>query len=234
MKNDITKDILKKFIYNDKLKYNEIWDKSLCSSSHFDYHLKKLINRNIITKNEEYYELTPTGEAEIFKIDGLTIENKEKPLVCAFVLAVDGDKLLLNERLKQPFYGYYNIPGGKVELGETTVECAKREFFEETGLACEPSLSQIVEKITYDDETNQITHHMIGYFYKTDKFEGTLDTKNREGKNHWITIEEFKKQKRFPEGDELFPRVANAKKLDVFTIKRYKRDGIITRYEIIE
>lgn len=32
--------------------------------------------------------------------------------------------------------GRYNLPGGKIEEGETPKEAAKRELFEETGLTC--------------------------------------------------------------------------------------------------
>ena len=234
MNEKIVKAILKKFMYNDKLRYNEVWDKKICSSSHFDYYFKKLLKDELVVKNGEYYSLGPKGEKHIFAFDGKTIENKLKPLICSFVLLVDGDKMLLNHRKKQPFFDYYCFPGGKVDLGESTYEGAIREFKEETGLDCKPKLKQVIEKITYDKETGEIVHHMIGYFYLTDKATGELQKINREGENIWVTLEEMKKHKRFPELDYLIPELLKQKKgIRNFVMKRYKEGDEIVDYKII-
>ena len=51
-------------------------------------------------------------------------------------------KILLIERGVQPFLGYWGIPGGGQEEGETLAETVKREIAEETGLEV-----NVVEKI---------------------------------------------------------------------------------------
>lgn len=43
-------------------------------------------------------------------------------------------EILIHQRLKEPFYGWYGSHSGKIRWGETPIECAKREFEEETGL----------------------------------------------------------------------------------------------------
>jgi len=48
----------------------------------------------------------------------------------------EGDILLL-KRAEQPFIGCYDLPGGKVEKGESIEHCAIREVFEETKLSVE-------------------------------------------------------------------------------------------------
>ena len=40
----------------------------------------------------------------------------------------------LVQRANEPNRGLWSLPGGKIELGETTLAAAKRELFEETGL----------------------------------------------------------------------------------------------------
>ncbi|MDF2815320.1 MAG: MutT/nudix family protein [Paenibacillus sp.] len=56
-----------------------------------------------------------------------------------------GTKLLMLNRVKAPTMGLWNGVGGKLELGETPLECVVRESFEETGIVIEePSYKGIV------------------------------------------------------------------------------------------
>lgn len=54
------------------------------------------------------------------------------PAICG-VLASEASVLLLH-RNTQPYKGYWDLPGGFAEIGETPYETLKREFLEETGL----------------------------------------------------------------------------------------------------
>lgn len=54
-------------------------------------------------------------------------------VVCAVILK--GDLLLLTQRLPpHPLAGLWNLPGGKVDKGESEVEALQRELDEELGL----------------------------------------------------------------------------------------------------
>jgi 8-oxo-dGTP diphosphatase len=45
------------------------------------------------------------------------------------------DKLLLTKRTEKiSFPNAWVFPGGKLEIGETLIDCAIREIFEETGI----------------------------------------------------------------------------------------------------
>ncbi len=46
-------------------------------------------------------------------------------------------KIVLIKRVNEPFKGYYALPGGIVEYGESVEEAVIREVEEETGLKCE-------------------------------------------------------------------------------------------------
>lgn len=56
-------------------------------------------------------------------------------------------RILVGKRLSRIGRGYYSLPGGKVDWGETVRSAALREAFEETDLVI-----QDLEQIGYEDE----------------------------------------------------------------------------------
>ncbi|TMW71130.1 NUDIX hydrolase [Alteribacter natronophilus] len=49
----------------------------------------------------------------------------------------DMNQLLMCKRLKNPYKGLSNLVGGKIEIGESGIESAYRELFEETAISKE-------------------------------------------------------------------------------------------------
>ena len=56
------------------------------------------------------------------------------PLLATDALILFGEGIVLIRRENPPYQGFYALPGGFVELGETVEEAARREAKEETGL----------------------------------------------------------------------------------------------------
>ena len=61
-------------------------------------------------------------------------EYPSDPRVGVGAVVLDGARVLLVRRGKAPSYGKWSLPGGMVELGETTREAVQREIEEECGL----------------------------------------------------------------------------------------------------
>lgn len=57
-----------------------------------------------------------------------------KKLNVIIVYSVTGEEILMCLRSKDPYKGFYNLVGGKVEANETDLEAAYRELEEETGI----------------------------------------------------------------------------------------------------
>lgn len=64
------------------------------------------------------------------------MKNKYRLIPRTLCLIMNGEKILLIEFSEQKgkLYGFYNAPGGHIELSEGIIKCAKREIYEETGL----------------------------------------------------------------------------------------------------
>ena len=65
------------------------------------------------------------------------------------------------------------FPGGKIESGETPLQAAKREVFEETNLIIE-DLEIVAEKEFFSDELQK---NKTGYLIKANKYSGEIKIK---------------------------------------------------------
>lgn len=70
-------------------------------------------------------------------------------------------RYLLVQRGKEPNKGMWSFPGGKIELGERTLDAAKRELMEETGLIS--SQEEIIEPRKFS-----LRWHAGGPFFSSD------------------------------------------------------------------
>ena len=83
----------------------------------------------------------------------------DRPIVGIGVVVWRDDRVLLIRRGKPPRKGEWSLPGGAQELGETLIEAALREVFEETGLKAQRlSLINALDMIDRDDQ-GKIRHH---------------------------------------------------------------------------
>jgi 8-oxo-dGTP diphosphatase len=77
-------------------------------------------------------------------------------------------RILLVERGGQPLKGYWSLPGGLVETGETLEEAVRREVFEETGLRVKPiRMFGIFERIMRDAKGRAEYHYLLADYVCT-------------------------------------------------------------------
>ena len=103
------------------------------------------------------------------KIDDVPWESWEPQDRCVLTYVMDGDKILLILKKRGLGEGYYNAPGGHIELEETSLEAAVRETKEETGL----TVSGLKEKGTLRFQFKDGLR-MVCYVFIADSWEGEL------------------------------------------------------------
>jgi ADP-ribose pyrophosphatase YjhB (NUDIX family) len=112
------------------------------------------------------------------------------------------NKILLAERLGKNHYGYYGCPGGKLDFGESPIECSRRETEEETSLKVKNLrlLSFVSNRIVNDN--HYLYLHCSAFVDKPKDWDGTVDfieyDKHGDPKNGpwlWYTRKELDKLK---------------------------------------
>jgi len=77
-------------------------------------------------------------------------------------IILERDRVLLVERGNPPLQGYWSLPGGVLEVGETLEEGIRREVLEETGLEVRPrGVVEIFERIMRDDTGRPEYHYVL-------------------------------------------------------------------------
>lgn len=184
--------ILKVLLFKPTAKFSELNELHV-SSDHFSFHVKRMVDSGFIQKtNEGEYELTTKGKeyANRFDTDGPKMGIERQAKIGVLVVAMDDTgperKYMAQQRLKQPYYGFYGFLTGKIKWGETINEAAARELQEESGLSGAMRLTGIKHKMDYDLEGNLLEDKYF-YIFRAENTKGSFQETFEGGKNIWLT-----------------------------------------------
>lgn len=194
--------ILHALLFRPAASFAQLQKASGLSSDHFSFHLKQMLEQEVVHKNKQgHYELTVQGKeyANRFDTDQRVVERQPKVCVLLLIEREDG-RLLCQQRLKQPFYGFWGRPTGKVRWGETIMEGAARELMEETGLEAELKLKEVYHKIDFNQDTGELLEDKIFFIVHGTHPRGEMCKEFDGGRNEWFTLEEVSAQDKVFDG----------------------------------
>ena len=124
-----------------------------------------------------------------------------KTIEVVAAIIIKGDKVFATQRGYGDYKGWWEFPGGKIELGECPQDALKREIREE--LEAEISVGPILDTIEWDYPTFHLTMHC---------FVCTLISEDMHLNEHeaaaWLTKETLHSVKWLPADEGLIPKIA--------------------------
>lgn len=187
--------IMRQLLFSPSAGFAELQKSTDLTSDHFTFHIKKLIETGYIEKSGSKYSLTQRGKEYANRLDTDENEIERQPKV-SVVLVVErqvGERreFLCQQRLKQPYYGFWGRLGGKVRWGESFEEAARRELKEETNLEADFTYKMLFRKRDYKQESGGLLEDKVFIIMHTNDASGELMIDFEGGHNEWLTQEEF-------------------------------------------
>jgi ADP-ribose pyrophosphatase YjhB (NUDIX family) len=181
--------ILTSLLLMPQARFSEL-NKEKLENDHFNFHLKRLVQLRLITKDTNgYYTLTAKGKEFANRFDTVNAQVERQAKVGLVVIATKTENgkeyILFQQRLKHPYYGYLGFITGKIRWGETLTEAAARELLEETGLVATLRLIGIEHKMDYTQEENLLEDKFF-YVFHAIECTGSLVENYEGGANTWV------------------------------------------------
>lgn len=184
--------ILRELLFHPSAGFAKLQKPTGLDSDHFKFHIKRLVEIGYVEKINDGYSLTRKGKeyANRLDTDKNTIEKQPK-LSVVLVIENNEGKFLQQERLKQPFYGFWGFPTGKIGWGEKTIDAAARELMEETGLKADLRISGLFHKIDFERNSMKLLEDKYFMIIHGTNPQGELIVDMEGHHNEWLTHDEL-------------------------------------------
>jgi 8-oxo-dGTP pyrophosphatase MutT (NUDIX family) len=222
--------ILRELLFVKEAGYAELQKPTGLTSDHFNFHISRLVEIGFVEKvGRGKYKLTIKGKEYANKLDtdAHTIERQPKVAVLLAVeLEVDGQKqLLFQQRTKNPYYGYWGFPTGKIRWGETIMQTAARELMEETGLIADHRIVGLYHEHTFLQGEDEAIEDKMFFVVHCTNPTGILIEKYEGGHNQWMTVEQARAlEKRYTSFETELEMIVGGKGVFVEETHHYTKD----------
>ena len=110
----------------------------------------------------------------------------DRPYLAVSAAVIRGDQVLVVRRARPPARGFYSLPGGVVEAGETLFEAAIREVREETGAAIEPVALAGHREVISRDAAGRVDRHFVIFCFAARWLSGEPSSSEEAAETLWL------------------------------------------------
>ncbi len=115
----------------------------------------------------------------------------DHPMVAVSAIIFKEERILMIKRSKEPGKGKWSIPGGRLELGETLYEAARREVHEECSIRIEiECVFHTTDRIIRDEE-DRVKYHFILVDVLAKYSSGETRAQSDTEECRWVTTREL-------------------------------------------
>lgn len=189
-------------------------DDCLCQDCHDEAHPEEKAERERIEAEKlrkSNPELLQASFMEAEKIDDINWDLWEPTDRCVITFTQKDDKILFIEKKRGLGEGYFNAPGGHIELEETASEAAIRETKEETGLDIKDPV--LMGTIYFQFKHKDIRE--LGYVFTSNGAEGELKECD-EARPFWISKDKIPYENMWEDDILWLPGMLEGKKFEAY------------------
>lgn len=187
--------ILRELLFVPAANFAQLQKPTGLDSDHFKFHIARLVELGYVAKTDDGYTLTHKGKEHANKLDTdtHTIERQAK-LSVALIIEDDKGRFLSQERLKQPYFGFWGRPTGKMRWGETFIEAAARELMEEANIEADLEVAGFYHKMDYKQSDKTMLEDKLFCIVYGKNPQGDFVADMEGHHNEWLSNEDLAKK----------------------------------------
>lgn len=185
--------ILRELLFVPEARFADLQKPTGLESDHFKFHVKRLVELGYVEKRSPgCYGLTVQGKEHANKLDTDTNTMEKQPKLSVVLLvkrqnAQGETEYLCQQRLKNPYFGFWGRVSGKVGWGESIEATAARELEEETGLTGTFEFKLLYRKRDFNQDTKALLEDKCFLVMQATEYAGELMEDFEGGHNAWLT-----------------------------------------------
>ena len=189
-------------------RFNELMKPTELQSDAFKFYVRRLRELGYVEKDDDgNYILTVKGKEFANNLDEETAMIQKQPKLSMIIVAKhpdDSSRLLFQRRLRHPYYDFYGAISGPVKWGEEIETAAARELTKQTSLTAACKVVAFYRQKDRDTTTGMILEDKLFAIVEATVEQSTLGNTWGGGHNEWMTVEEYRQQKkRFSNTDRI-------------------------------
>ena len=115
----------------------------------------------------------------------------DRPYLAVSAAIISQGRVLLARRARGPALGFWTLPGGVVEAGETLIGALRREIEEETALSIEPVALAGHREVLLRDDSGRLARHFVILCFASRLVSGEIQLNDELAEARWLLPDEL-------------------------------------------